>query len=322
MRNKFVRTVTAVLSVLIAVASAVPAGAEMNKTNHSDGFSISDSFGGISHSTGHSYGSGYSTEVSRGCNTGFSYSTGHSYSDGYSVGTISGNNAGVSHSTGHSYSSGYSTGTSCGYNTGFSYSDNGQYFLENLLGNGVNGYNPYEVKVIPAKRLTGGDKRVTVEGGRYINTYNGKVIKPPVTVYVNGNKISKKDYKVSYTKSKGVGPKHVRVRSSKYHFDINAEYCVVPKNTKFSLKCKKSGNQFIIMNKVRSLNKKVATGYQMAYTKDKSFKSGVKYSLKRNIKISKKEKGETYFVKLRTFKKVKGIKYYSNWSSEKAIKIK
>lgn len=68
------------------------------------------------------------------------------------------------------------------------------------------------------------------------------------------------------------------------------------------------------------------TGYQIQYSTDKSFKTGTKtvtvskYSTV-STTISKLTKGKTYYVRIRTYKTVSGTKYYSGWSTPKAVKI-
>ncbi len=69
------------------------------------------------------------------------------------------------------------------------------------------------------------------------------------------------------------------------------------------------------------------TGYQIQYATNKDFtknKKSVKASgAKKSSKtISKLKKGKTYYVRVRTYKKVSGKTYYSAWSSAKKVKIK
>lgn len=73
-----------------------------------------------------------------------------------------------------------------------------------------------------------------------------------------------------------------------------------------------------------SPNKK-ASGYQIQYSTSSNFAgaktvtvSGAKSSSK---VISKLVKGKKYYVRVRTYKKVSGTKYYSSWSSKKSVKI-
>ena len=72
---------------------------------------------------------------------------------------------------------------------------------------------------------------------------------------------------------------------------------------------------------------KSGTGYQIEYATNKKFKKGVKkaiinksratsYTL-RKLKIKKK-----YYVRMRTYKTVKGKKYYSKWSKVKNVTVK
>ena len=69
------------------------------------------------------------------------------------------------------------------------------------------------------------------------------------------------------------------------------------------------------------------TGYQIQYSTDKKFKKGVKtVTINKNNTTSKSvaklSKNKRYYVRIRSYKTVSGVKYYSNWSSVKNIKIK
>lgn len=69
-----------------------------------------------------------------------------------------------------------------------------------------------------------------------------------------------------------------------------------------------------------------AEGYELQYTKDKNFKSGVtKKTLKASAgsaSYSKLTKGKTYYVRVRAYAKVNGKTKYSGWSSKKSVVIK
>ena len=71
---------------------------------------------------------------------------------------------------------------------------------------------------------------------------------------------------------------------------------------------------------------KKADGYQVQYSTDKKFKKNVK-----SVNISKKstkatvkklKKGKTYRVRVRSYKKINGKKYYSGWGKVKSVKVK
>lgn len=66
-----------------------------------------------------------------------------------------------------------------------------------------------------------------------------------------------------------------------------------------------------------------STGYQIKYVTGKSKAKTVKASSKAKTKtISKLKKGKTYKVRIRSYKKVYNVTYYSAWSKQKSVKIK
>ena len=69
-----------------------------------------------------------------------------------------------------------------------------------------------------------------------------------------------------------------------------------------------------------------ATGYQIQYSTGKTFASGTKTITVTNASTVSKvvtslTKGKAYYVRMRTYKTVGGVKYYSTWSAVKSIKI-
>ena len=64
-----------------------------------------------------------------------------------------------------------------------------------------------------------------------------------------------------------------------------------------------------------------STGYQIRYVTGKSKAKTVKASSKTKT-ISKLKKGKTYKVRIRSYKKVSNVTYYSAWSKQKSVKIK
>lgn len=71
---------------------------------------------------------------------------------------------------------------------------------------------------------------------------------------------------------------------------------------------------------------KKADGYQVQYSTDKKFKKNVKSvnvskkSTKATVKKLKKRK--TYWVRVRSYKKINGKKYYSGWGKVKSVKVR
>lgn len=77
-----------------------------------------------------------------------------------------------------------------------------------------------------------------------------------------------------------------------------------------------------------SIKKKIAgaDGYQIRYSRNKSMKSSKIIKLGKNTTLSKTikglKKGKTYYVQVRSFKKVNQKLYYSGWSGKKSIRIR
>ena len=71
---------------------------------------------------------------------------------------------------------------------------------------------------------------------------------------------------------------------------------------------------------------KKADGYQVQYSTDKKFKKNVKSVnvSKKNTKatVKKLKKGKTYWVRMHSYKKINGKKYYSGWGKVKSVKVR
>ncbi len=67
-----------------------------------------------------------------------------------------------------------------------------------------------------------------------------------------------------------------------------------------------------------------ASGYRIAYTTDKKFKKGIKYTTTTSTKktISKLKSKKYYYVKVQAYKKVGSTKLYGSYTSAKKVKIK
>ena len=156
-------------------------------------------------------------------------------------------------------------------------------------------------------------------------TYDGKTKTPTVTVTNSaGTKLSTKYYTVSYSAGrKNVGTYTATIKfknghsgTYKYTFKINP-----PKTTVSKLTAGKKSITVAISKKSSQV-----TGYQVQYSTSKSFSKPVtktissykttKYTLK---SLSAKK---TYYVRVRTYKKVGSTTYYSGWSTYKYVKTK
>ena len=148
--------------------------------------------------------------------------------------------------------------------------------------------------------------------------YSGKAIKPKVIVKYNGKKLASKSYTIQYGAGRTkVGKYSVNVKlRGKYkgtktvYFKINPQKPVIT-----SLSSDKSS---ITVN-WEPIAKEV-TGYQISYDQTKSFASAKTVLIKgKSATVNGLNGSSTYFVRIRSYKTIKGIKYYSSWSAIKKI---
>ena len=139
-----------------------------------------------------------------------------------------------------------------------------------------------------------------------------------------GKTISSKYYSVSYPSGrKNVGSYKVKITfktrysGTKYlTFKVNP-----PKTTVKSLTAGKKSLKVAITKKSSQV-----TGYQVQYSTSKKFTKATTKTVKSykatsyTVKSLKAKK--TYYVRVRTFKTVGGVKYYSGWSTAKYKKTK
>ena len=152
--------------------------------------------------------------------------------------------------------------------------------------------------------------------------YSGKAITMRVTVK-NGSTplILNKDYTVSYKNNKNVGTASVVIKGKgNYTGTVTKTFKIIPKKTTLKTAASPKKGQL----KVTYTKQTNITGYQITYALDKNFtkSKASKSSAKLTKTISGLKSGKTYYVKVRTYKTVKGTKYYSGYSAVKKIKVK
>ena len=154
-------------------------------------------------------------------------------------------------------------------------------------------------------------------------TYTGKTIRPSVTVTVNGKKIGSSAYKLYYKNNKNSGIGTVQVRGTGKYSRINKTltFKILPPKTLLT-GLKKANRSFIA-----SWKKNIqATGYQIQYAADSRFikerktvtvgkQSAIRY------KISGLKNKKTYYVRIRSYKRVGKKVLYSSWSTVKKIRV-
>lgn len=154
-------------------------------------------------------------------------------------------------------------------------------------------------------------------------TCTGKTIRPSVTVTVNGKKIGASAYKLYYKNNKNSGIGTVQVRGIGKYSRINKTltFKILPPKTLLT-GLKKANRSF-----TASWKKNIqATGYQIQYAADSRFikerktvtvgkQSAIRY------KISGLKNKKTYYVRIRSYKRVGKKVLYSSWSTVKKIRV-
>ncbi len=133
----------------------------------------------------------------------------------------------------------------------------------------------------------------------------------------------KKDYTVEYKNNKNPGVATVIIKGKgEYTGSVVKKFIIVLEGTKLkTVKSKKTGQFKATWIKTT----KPVSGYQISYSTSSKFKTGstkYKKTTKSSITINKLNKNKTYYVRVRTYKKVGNKIYYSKWSNVKKVKIK
>ena len=162
------------------------------------------------------------------------------------------------------------------------------------------------------------------------NTYNGKVLKPSVTITDrNGKKLSPSSYEILYKKTgKNVGTYQAQINfRDDYTGSKTISYQILPKNCSLrSVKAKKKSFTVRWKKLSTKMPTKRISGYQIQYSEKPNFsKSKIKkvsgYK-KTSVTIKKLKSKKKYYVRIRTILKSGGKTYYSNWSGSKGVKAK
>ena len=154
-------------------------------------------------------------------------------------------------------------------------------------------------------------------------TYTGKTIRPSVTVTVNGKKIGANAYKLYYKNNKNSGIGTVQVRGTGKYSRINKTltFKILPPKTLLT-GLKKANRSF-----TASWKKNIqATGYQIQYAADSRFTKERKTVIvgkqsATRYKISGLKNKKTYYVRIRSYKRVGKKVLYSSWSTVKKIRV-
>lgn len=170
----------------------------------------------------------------------------------------------------------------------------------------------------------------TVSLSKTSYTYDGKKKQPSVKVTDRSGKvISADNYKVSYSgDGKSVGMHKVVVQfKGNYDATVTKTYQIIPKGT--SLKALTPGKGSVTVKWTKQstkMTKSRITGYEVRYSLKSSFKQAKTVKAtgyrKTSVKLKNLKTKKTYYISVRTYMKVSGKTYYSDWSKAKKIKTK
>lgn len=176
-------------------------------------------------------------------------------------------------------------------------------------------------KVVDIPKLKRSIEDAAVSGIK-TKTWTGSALSQAPTVKV-GSKTLKKgtDYTLSYKSNKNVGTATVTIKGKgAYTGSLAKTFKIIPKKT--SLTSVKAGKK-----QLKCAWKKQAqqtTGYQIQYSTSSAYKNPDYITLSSPSAVSTTitglAGGKTYYVRIRTYKKVSGKTYFSAWST--AVKCK
>lgn len=170
----------------------------------------------------------------------------------------------------------------------------------------------------------------SVELSKTLYTYSGKAKKPAVTaVDTAGMQIPDKYYTVSYQNNIKVGKAAaVIVFKDGYSGTVEKAFTIRPAGTSIKKAAAVSGGFTLKWTKRTAQT----SGYQIQYTRNSGFKgSSTKRVNVKKVSVTKKtvkklKNGKKYYVRIRTYKKVKtggtNTRVYSAWSRAAALRVK
>ncbi len=157
-------------------------------------------------------------------------------------------------------------------------------------------------------------------------TYKGNVKKPSVTISDSkGKKVDASHYSVSYQEGRvNVGTYKVTVtfNSEKYSGSIAKTFTINPAKVTLSSVKNSAGKKMT----VKWTQNPSATGYQIKYSTKSNFSGSKKVTVTGASTLKKTlsgmAKGKRYYVKVRCYQTVNGVKYYSYYSNAISVVIK
>jgi len=182
----------------------------------------------------------------------------------------------------------------------------------------------------PDKPIDPGVKKISISKVRIDKikdqTYTKKTIRPMIkAVYGGKTLIEGVDYFLSYAANKKVGKAVITVTGmGAYEGKTKVSFCIVPKAPK--LKSVKSPAKKKVLVRWKKVSQ--ADGYEIKIAANSKFTKSVRTVTVKKAKTVKKKavvKGRgrrRYYVRIRAYKRIDGVKHYSKFSAKKSIRVK
>lgn len=171
-------------------------------------------------------------------------------------------------------------------------------------------------------RVISAVKSVSLKATSY--TYDGKAKRPSVKVLdTSGKAVGSSNYTVTYKNNKEIGRATVTiVLKGNYAGIIFRDFEILPRGTSISGKVAARSKGFLVKWKKQ---KKAIAGYEVQYSANRKFKKKttvtktVKKKSAAKLTVGNLKPGKKYYVRVRTYKTVKGKKYCSAWSKSRTV---
>lgn len=179
-------------------------------------------------------------------------------------------------------------------------------------------------KKYPLEKTTITKNNISITSVQNVTYNNGSLVYPkPVVKYNNQLLYYNRDYYITAA-NRNIGLTYANlIGKGLYEGEVVFKFSIIPNGTSISvLSSIKGGFSVKWNNQPRMIN-----GYHIQYSTSKDFKKDVgnayiKSATSRRETISKLKSKKKYYVRIRTYGKVNGKKYFSNWSNSKSVVTK
>lgn len=160
--------------------------------------------------------------------------------------------------------------------------------------------------------------------GLTTKVYTGSAIKPKITVRLGGRTLlSGTDYKLTYTSNINPGMGKIKITGiGNYKGSKTVTFKIIPRPTRIkAVTALKKGFKVTWCKRTKQI-----TGYSIKWSTSSSMKDAKYNTIRTSETVSLKKTnlkaGKTYYIQVRTYKEVNGVKYYSRWSAKEKVTAK